>query len=237
MSGSRQNGKLSRSLSRLRLRALERIHLEHERDWEGLRDVVSRFRPSGMRYPIYLNQVWSEWRGFLDFLTEDVHPRHILEIGAGRGGSSQFLTRVGGAGSLFISIDLFPEAAEYVALAKRYPGQEFHFLLADSHDPATFRRVGELLDGRKLDLLLIDGDHTYDGVKADFERYRELCGERGVIALHDIVPDHAAHGVDTDHRSGEVYRFWRELRAEHPHREFVEDPEQNGFGLGVLLRD
>jgi Methyltransferase domain len=44
------------------------------------------------------------------------------------------------------------------------------------------------------DLIFIDGDHRYEGVKRDFENYRGLLSDRGVILLHDVDPDHAFKG-------------------------------------------
>lgn len=37
----------------------------------------------------------------------------------------------------------------------------------------------------KIDLLFIDGDHSYEGVKLDFELYSKLLTEKGVIIIHD----------------------------------------------------
>ena len=37
----------------------------------------------------------------------------------------------------------------------------------------------------KIDLLFIDGDHSYEGVKLDFELYSKLLSPKGVIILHD----------------------------------------------------
>jgi len=43
------------------------------------------------------------------------------------------------------------------------------------------------LNGEPLDFLFIDGDHTYEGVKRDFEMYSPLVRNGGIIAFHDIV--------------------------------------------------
>lgn len=59
---------------------------------------------------------------------------------------------------------------------------------ADSHDIRTLDVVKRILGGHKLDFLFIDGDHTYEGVKKDFEMYSPLVRKGGLIAFHDIVP-------------------------------------------------
>jgi hypothetical protein len=49
--------------------------------------------------------------------------------------------------------------------------QSLHFLRRDSHKKVTREAVVKKLNGRKVDLLFIDGDHRYNGVKKDFEMY------------------------------------------------------------------
>jgi predicted O-methyltransferase YrrM len=44
-----------------------------------------------------------------------------------------------------------------------------------------------VLNEQNLDFLFIDGDHTYKGVKEDFEMYSPLVRKGGVIAFHDIT--------------------------------------------------
>ncbi|MEM4489080.1 MAG: class I SAM-dependent methyltransferase [Desulfurococcaceae archaeon] len=65
--------------------------------------------------------------------------------------------------------------------------QGIHLIRADSHDPKTLEIVRKILGDRGLDFLFIDGDHTYEGVKKDFEMYSPLVEKGGMIAFHDIV--------------------------------------------------
>lgn len=50
-----------------------------------------------------------------------------------------------------------------------------------SEDPA----IRKACDGRAFNLLIIDGDHSREGVKRDFENYRELVVPDGLIAFDD----------------------------------------------------
>lgn len=54
-----------------------------------------------------------------------------------------------------------------------------HLIRADSHKQETFEKVEKILNGRKIGFLFIDGDHTYEGVKKDFEMYNKLAVEGG----------------------------------------------------------
>ena len=74
-----------------------------------------------------------------------------------------------------------------------------------SQDAAVYAEVLGVLDGRRLDLLYIDGDHLYDAVKEDWQLYSPLVREGGIIVLHDAVIE--------DNPTVEVFRFYREVRV------------------------
>lgn len=69
----------------------------------------------------------------------------------------------------------------------------FDFWLADDLDCVKIQgdsveslgRVKDELADREIDLLFIDGDHSYRGEMADFRAYSPLVRDGGVIALHD----------------------------------------------------
>lgn len=113
----------------------------------------------------------------------------------------------------------------YRSFAK--PGQRVHLLRRDSHDPSTLEALKDVLGGRKVDFLLIDGDHTYEGVKKDFEMYGTLVRRGGMIGFHDIVPHSEESGC-------EVNRFWNEIRGSCDSSEFVENWRSRFGGIGLL---
>jgi cephalosporin hydroxylase len=178
-------------------------------------------------------QKLSELAPFL-VLVARLEPRRIIEIGSGRGGTLHAVSLVCPADASFISIDL-PEGAfggsgfsAEIGQKLIRPTQRHSLIQANSHDPAIAAQVAELMP--VVDLLLIDGDHTYQGVRADYELYATLVRRGGMIALHDIVPH-------TNHPDCEVHVFWRELPG--PKREIV-GPETNVHfggswgGIGVV---
>ena len=59
----------------------------------------------------------------------------------------------------------------------------------------TSAAVGRLLDQQKLDLLFIDGDHTYRSVLADWLIYKNFVAKGGIIAFHDCVGNDDGFGV------------------------------------------
>jgi len=69
--------------------------------------------------------------------------------------------------------------------------------------------------------------------------YCPLVRKGGLIAFHDIVSDFKTrYGIVTTSDVGQVPDFWEELRAGHrTYYELIEDPDQDGYGIGVLEWD
>jgi cephalosporin hydroxylase len=128
---------------------------------------------------------------------EDPPVKTVVEIGAAWGGT------------LYAWRQLPAVPAVYAVTLTHYAdlGSMVHgatVLTGDSHDRVTVQRLKDQLGGRPVDALFIDGDHTYEGVRRDWEMYAPLVRAGGLTLFHDIVCD------------GEpgVARFWAELRTE-----------------------
>jgi predicted O-methyltransferase YrrM len=89
-------------------------------------------------------------------------------------------------------------------------------------------KVKDVLGGSPIDFLFIDGDHTYEGVKRDFELYSPLVKKGGIIAFHDIA-------VHPEKLKCFVNVFWDELKKDYKYQEFIEDKNQGWGGIGVLF--
>ena len=171
-------------------------------------------------------------------LGEILAARHLergLEIGTARGGTLLFLCRLASPQATIISVDLpggkfgggYGRTQGW--LYKRFARgkQRLQLLRGDSHSRDMLDKVKAALGGQELDYLFIDGDHSYPGVKCDFEMYGPMVRKGGLIAFHDIVegpPD----GV------GGAPRLWREIKSKYRHIEIVKAPHLGGYGIGVL---
>jgi len=205
-------------------------------------DLAFNYRPlSFKRLAIRPAQVKEEILKLLRIL-KGLKPRTILEIGTASGGTLFLFTQVAEPDAIIISIDLpgGPFGGGYPAwkipLYKsfaRYPTQRIYLFRADSHNVNTLRKVKKILGNKLIDFLFIDGDHSYEGVKKDFEMYAPLVRKGGVIALHDIVPD-------PQELVGGVPKFWRELKNKlgvDRVKELVKDWNQGGYGIGLIIKD
>ncbi|OGD53078.1 hypothetical protein A3K80_04960 [Candidatus Bathyarchaeota archaeon RBG_13_38_9] len=77
---------------------------------------------------------------------------------------------------------------------------------------------------KEIDFCFIDGTHSYQGVKRDFEMHSPFVRKGGLIAFHDI--DCSKH-LD-------IKRYWQELESSHNCLEIVKDTDEVIKGIGVL---
>jgi cephalosporin hydroxylase len=164
----------------------------------------------------------------------------VVEIGTARGGTFAAWCALARRDALLVSIDLpggahgggysEDDAERYRTYARSE--QRVQFLRRDSHDPGTREELARLLGPRQVDFLMIDGDHTYDGVAADYRMYAPLVAGGGLIAFHDILPHPQVPECEVD-------RLWAELKQTHDHLEFTDPGHDRGWGqwggIGVLV--
>jgi hypothetical protein len=87
----------------------------------------------------------------------------------------------------------------------------------------TFDEAISNFEDNSIDILHIDGLHTYEAVKHDFENWLPKVKNDGIVLLHDIVVNKDEFGV---------YKFWMELKNSYSTMEFL-----YSYGLGVLFKE
>ncbi len=173
-------------------------------------------------------QIEEEFKQFAALVAER-RARFIMEIGTLKGGTLFTFSRLATSDAKIIYLDLTPHSRLRGALYRTFTtdGGKVVPIIADSHQQASLDKVKSELQGGALDILFIDGDHSYDGVRRDFEMYSPLVRLGGMVAFHDIAEHPPEAGC-------EVSRLWQELKQHHQHVEIVKDPGQNWAGIGVL---
>lgn len=192
------------------------------------------YSPQWERF-FWIKQIKEEIKGLVETV-ETLKPTIIVEIGTNMGGSLFCFTKVAQQNALIISIDL-PEGLGgggyplyrsdfYYSFASK--NQKMYLWRLDSHEANTLSKLKETLNGQKIDFLFLDGDHSYEGIKQDFEWYSPLVKSGGVVAFHDIKPSLPDNWI-------QVGRFWNEMKDNYPHKEIISNKASWG-GIGILYQ-
>jgi hypothetical protein len=139
-----------------------------------------------------LGQQPEEWRVFLEFVHGYFKIRRIetpvvVEIGTMNNVQKAFYQEI--LGAEHIGIDIAGNAD----------------IVGRSQDLVTREKLLTMLHGREIDLLFIDGDHMYQGVRTDCELYVPLT--KHIVALHDISHPYSKAIPE------ETMRLWEEIAA------------------------
>jgi predicted O-methyltransferase YrrM len=138
---------------------------------------------------------------FIANLLAGLNPENYLEIGYHEGGAFAILSKLCSGKKLAVDI----KSHYYQGLDELMTGEEYEIFIGDSQTEEMLKRVKDFCP--IYDVIFIDGDHTYEGVKRDFELYKQVLSPKGIMLFHDVDPDHAF----ADGEAGQVYKFWQEL--------------------------
>jgi len=171
---------------------------------------------------------WVEHIPFGMTLIDLLRPRMLVELGTFWGDSycafCQAVAKLK-TGTRCMAVDTWqgdPHTGDYAGL--------FEDLRAH-HDPlygsfsmlkqTTFDQAAKEVPDESVDLLHIDGLHTYEAVRQDFETWLPKVSDRGVVLFHDT----AERGGDFG-----VWKLWEEVVRRFPSFQFP-----HSHGLGVLM--
>ncbi|TNJ36589.1 glycosyltransferase [Prosthecochloris vibrioformis] len=174
----------------------------------------------------------SAWTGHIPFafwLVDKLRPECLVELGTHTGNSYFAFCQSFHAANLptrcyavdtwqgdehagLYGEDVFADVSQYNA---------DHYASFSTLMRMTFDDAVDYFAEKSIDLLHVDGLHTYDAVKHDFETWLPKVSECGVVLFHDI---------NVKERDFGVWRLWEEVSAGYPHIAF-----DHSHGLGVLF--
>jgi len=172
---------------------------------------------------------WAGHIPFIFWLIEELRPSLIVELGTHSGNSyfamcqsvrSNILdakcyavdTWAGDEHSGLYSEAVFQDVNSYNAQ---------HYASFSNLMRMTFDDALQYFSDSSIDLLHIDGMHSYEAVKHDFDNWLLKVSSRGIVIMHDIVVREREFGV---------WKLWEELTQLYPSFEF-----RHSHGLGVLF--
>jgi predicted O-methyltransferase YrrM len=176
---------------------------------------------------LHILSAWNEHVPFMMMLVEMQRPRVFVELGTHWGVSYCACCQAvaaSGSPTRCHAVDTWAGDAD-----AGFYGQEVYDDLKAHHQPyesfsrllrMTFDDALREVSDRSVDLLHIDGLHSYEAVKRDYETWRPKLSERGVVLFHDTVVRDRGFGV---------HQLWAEISGGFPSFNF-----EHGYGLGVL---
>jgi len=186
--------------------------------------------PICFTYPLRMAKTfWMEHTPFAMFLIDVLRPKVVVELGAYFG----------------VSYCSFCQAVKELKTDTRCyaidtwqgdPHNDFYGIevltdLKAHHDPlygsfstlvqSDFQEALKYFEDASVDLLHIDGFHTYEAVRKDFEIWLPKMSNQGVVLFHD---------TNIRARNFGVWKLWEELKLQYPNFDFAHE-----CGLGLIV--
>jgi cephalosporin hydroxylase len=151
-------------------------------------------------------------------MAEKISPKVIVEIGIKEGGNLKVLSTLSDSTGITIGIDKRKDLPWKMDDAEC----EVHRIVGRSETKEVKEKLVSLLKGREIDLLFIDGDHSYEGMLQDFYSYGPLVRTGGIIAVHDI------------YYLEPVARAWKEIPGEDWYQSAR---NRSSIGIGFIIKE
>lgn len=157
--------------------------------------------------------------------------KKVIDIGIYKGGTLRLWQTISAPDAMLVGVDSHDFTGGIFA-----HDRNVSLIFGRSDSPGVIARVKSIIGGN-VDLLFVDGEHTYEVVKSDYDNYGPLVRPGGLIMFHDTQstarsPRSAPHGC-------KVKQFWRELIDRNVVKEYFEFcfnanlPHQMGTGIIV----
>lgn len=171
---------------------------------------------------------WMEHIPFSFWISKELEPDTFVELGTHNGTS--YFSFCQAFKEFSISCEAFAidhwegdeQAGYYDSEVFSYVSNvnEKHFEGMSTLLKMSFDEAKAKFDDNEIDLIHIDGMHSYEAVAHDFYNWLPKMSKRGVVLLHDTQVKKEGFGV---------WKLFEELKEKYPTFEF-----KHGYGLGVI---
>ena len=190
---------------------------------KNLKITGADFKLGGMKMKQYPNE-FAQYMCWLYKLMKKKNLKNYLCIGPENGGEfftvDSLFRRINPNFTESICIDIKPSIT-FNNFEMYKQQNNVKFIHANSHNLTWDHIPMEFAD-----FCFIDGDHSYEGVKQDFEMVKDHCK---YVAFHDTKLELGRI---------EVYKFWNEIKEMYPNNHWEFNNTKEGFpvpvGIGVV---
>jgi predicted O-methyltransferase YrrM len=180
-------------------------------DWpesvEGFEDLAFLFTSSQLNHGVA--SLRFDEAALLFRLVRRLDARRVVEIGRFKGGSTVVMAAAMAPTGRLLSLDLLvpqPGGVDGAQFDRELQAALERLGLADRVELRVADSRTMELPEPGIDLLFVDGDHSYEGASADLRRWTPLLRDGGHVVAHDVV-DTAGYGTSYPG----VARAFREL--------------------------
>ena len=136
-----------------------------------------------IEYPI--KQVKNEIKEFVFLLLHYRLTNSILEIGLGTGATHKLWNLI--FEDMVTTIDINNE--NLINFSRNCLDRRSTLIHANSHLSITVQKTKEKFNDKKFDVLFLNGDNSYEGVKIDFFIWKDIVRKGGIIVFNNIKSD------------------------------------------------
>jgi len=157
--------------------------------------------------------------------------KKVIDIGIFKGGTLRLWQTISAPDAMLVGVD----SHDFTSGIFSYD-RDISLVFGRSDSPGVIAKVKSII-GIDVDLLFIDGEHTYGVVKSDYNNYSPLVRPGGLIMFHDTQS--TARSPRSAPQGCKVKQFWRELIDSNVVSEYFEfcfnanRPQQMGTGIIV----
>lgn len=168
-----------------------------------------------------IEQKPEEFEKLFELLSGQKRKKYALEIGSNFGGTTFALCHIY---EKVVAIDIKYDP-NFDRIKSEFPN--FDYIIMDSKSNDLIEIIKST--GIEFDFIFIDGDHSYEGVKSDYDKFKQFISKEGLIGFHDIIESDINKVMNN-----RVDILWNSLELGKKY-EFIAKERTNQYRTGSLF--